>query len=108
MRGLSPGEVRKILKQRFPEMSRETRQTIEIIFESLANRLTLVRLDPFQQYSVFVDPRLTTECLVHLVCEDLRAGGNAPAYVKMDQIEGGVGGDEGGVELTIREWPRGS
>lgn len=104
MSGLSPRKVRKILGRRFPEMSRETRQAIGIIFESLVNRLTLVRLNPLQQYSVSVDPQLTTECLVHLICEDLRAGGTAPAYVKMSPIEGGVGGDEGWVELTIREW----
>ena len=105
MSGLSPRKVRRILGQRFPEMSHETHQVIEIIFKSLVNRLTLVRLSPLQQYSVLVDPRLTTECLVYLICEDLRAGGNAPIYIKMKQIEGGVGGDDGWIELIIREWP---
>lgn len=104
MSGLSSREVRKILKQRFSEMSREAHQAIEIIFLSLVNRLTLVRLSPVQQCSVLVDPRLATECLIHLVCEDLRAGGNAPAFIKLTPIEGSEGGTEGWIALTFKEW----
>ncbi|MBU1146281.1 hypothetical protein KKD80_01915 [Patescibacteria group bacterium] len=71
------------------------------------NRLTLVRLNPLLQYGVLVSPQLVTECLVHLVCEDIRAGGSAPAYIKMEQIEGGVGGDDGWIEVIFKEWPSG-
>ena len=106
MSGLSPRQVSKILKKRFPEANRETRQAIEIIFGHLVSRRPLVHLSPPLDYPVFVDLSLTTRCLVCLVCEDLRAGGNAPIYVRMMPIEGRAGGDEDWIEIISQEWPR--
>ncbi|MFA5128763.1 MAG: hypothetical protein WC445_02215 [Patescibacteria group bacterium] len=105
MGGLSGRQVRKILAREFPEINCEIRRAIEIAFSHLVNRLSLVRFAPPLDYLLFVDPELTTRCLVRLVCADIQAGGNAPIYLRVKPIEGGVGGDEGWVEIEFREWP---
>ncbi len=107
MGGLSPKQVREILKQRFPKMNRKTRRAMETIFEHLVNRLPIVRLSPPLDYLALVDPSLTTKCLICLISEDLRAGGNAPIYIKVEPILGKVGEEEGWLQIVSREWQRG-
>lgn len=104
MSGLSKRQIRKIFEQEFPEINREIRRAIEIVFSNLVKRLSLVRFTPPLDYLLFVDPELTTRCLVRLVCADIQAGGNAPIYLRIKPIEGGVGGDKGWVEIEFREW----
>ncbi|MBI5071628.1 hypothetical protein HZB93_01910 [Candidatus Falkowbacteria bacterium] len=88
-------------------MNRHTRQAMEIIFSHLVNRLPLVHLPSDLDYLALVDPSLTTRCLICLVCGDLRAGGNAPIYIKVEPIMGQVGGDGGWLQIVSREWRRG-
>ena len=104
MSGLSEKQVRKILKRQFPKMNHNTCRAMEILFSHLVQRLPLVHLPPNLDYLALVDPLLTTKCLIHLVCEDLRAGGNAPIYIKVRPVEGQVGGDGGWVQISFREW----
>ena len=107
MSGLSEKQVRRILKRQFPKMNHATCRAMEILFGHLVQRLPFVHLPSNLDYLALVDPSLTTKCLIHLVCEDLRAGGNAPIYIKVKPVEGQIGGDEGWVQIFFREWQGG-
>ena len=106
MSGLSPRAVRRIIKEQFPGINRETCLAMEMIFNNLVNRLPIVHLAPPLDYLAFVDPDLTTKCMICLIREDLRAGGNAPIYIYIAPIDGQVGGDGGWIEIGFKEWSK--
>jgi hypothetical protein len=105
MPGLSGEQVETFLKQRFPRINSGTLKAVKTVFLHLMTRRPFVCLDPASYCWFFDDPAFTMQCLISLVCEDIRAGGSPPIYISAKPLGGVVGGDKWWVEIELEEWP---
>ncbi len=106
MASISEKQAAELLEKEFPKVSRKLRWVVVKIFEHLRNRQSNVILGPRPAYLALVDPELTRKCMLFLIREDLRAGGNAPIYIRTNPVDDVARGGEGRIEIEFQEWRR--